>query len=277
MNAMSAPLLGAARGPLTGLGQGLLIVLALVQLTACSPEPTRLPPGAEADRFLLDQGNAELEEEEWIRAREFFQQLLDSYPQSSHRMEAKLGLGDSFFGRDSAGNYVVASAEYREFLTFYPSHEKAGYAQYRLGLAAFNQMRRAERDQTQTRQAITEFELFVERYPNNPLMEDVQASLREAKDRLSESEYLVGYFYFRQRWYPGAITRFRAIIANDPGFTGRDGVYFHLAEALLIAQMGAEALPYYERLIKEFEQSEYLEQAWARVAELKAAQDQPTR
>ena len=33
----------------------------------------------------------------------------------------------------------------------------------------------------------------------------------------------------------------------------------------------AEALPYFERLVKEFEQSEYLEKAHKRIAELKAA------
>jgi hypothetical protein len=32
----------------------------------------------------------------------------------------------------------------------------------------------------------------------------------------------------------------------------------------------AEALPYFERLVKEFEQSEYLEKAKMRVTELKA-------
>ena len=33
----------------------------------------------------------------------------------------------------------------------------------------------------------------------------------------------------------------------------------------------AEALPYFERLVKEFEQSEYLEEATKRIAELKSS------
>ena len=31
-----------------------------------------------------------------------------------------------------------------------------------------------------------------------------KGALEEARDRLSMSEYRVGYFYYRQRWYPGA-------------------------------------------------------------------------
>ena len=69
-------------------------------------------------------------------------------------------------------------------------------------------------------------------------MPEVKAKLREARDRLSESDYLVGYFYFRQRWYPGAIDRFKALLKDDPEYTGRDAVFFHLAESLVEDEAG---------------------------------------
>jgi TolA-binding protein len=87
--------------------------------------------------------------------------------------------------------------------------------------------------------------------------------------RMSQAGYRVGFFNFRARWYPGAIDRFREVLANDPAFTRRDAVYFHLAEALYRTDKKPEALPYYERLLREFEQSEYLPEAQKRVEELK--------
>ena len=103
-------------------------------------------------------------------------------------------------------------------------------------------------------------------------MPEVRARLRDAQDRLSESNYLVGYFYFRQRWYPGAVDRFKELLKEDPGYTNRDAVYFYLAESLMRggASGRAEALPYYERLVEEFEESEYLADATKRIAELKS-------
>ena len=68
----------------------------------------------------------------------------------------------------------------------------------------------------------------------------------------------------------GAIDRFREVLKIDPEYTGRDAVYFHLAESLRLTDKKPEALPYYERLLQEFEQSEYLELAKKRAAELKA-------
>ena len=101
-------------------------------------------------------------------------------------------------------------------------------------------------------------------------MPEVKAKLREARDRLSEADYLVGFFYFRQRWYPGAIDRFKTVLKDDPEYTGRDAVYFHLAESYMKIKQQAQALPYYERLVQEFEQSEHLEDARKRIAEIKA-------
>ena len=55
--------------------------------------------------------------------------------------------------------------------------------------------------------------------------------------------------------------RFKAVLKQDPEFTNRDAVYFYLGEALVKGNQKAEALPYYEKLIEEFQQSEYLADA----------------
>ena len=166
---------------------------------------------------------------------------------------------------------MLAINEFREFLSFYPTNKRADYAQYKLGFCHFKQMRAPQRDQTETREAIKEFEAFVDRYPTSRLLPDAKARLREAKDRLDEADYAVGYFYFRSRWYPGAATacsRWSNRTRSTPA--PRCGL-FYLGESLIKLKREAEALPYFERLVQEFEQSEYLPDAQRRIAELKAA------
>lgn len=251
------------------------VVSAAAVLTAFAACATRtrgtVPPGtAEPDKFLFDRGTAALNEKKWLTAREFFKQVVETYTQSNYRPDAKLGIGDTYLGETTSESLVLAINEFREFLTFYPTNPRADYAQYKLGLAHFRQMRKAQRDQTETKETIKELELFVERYPNSSLMEEVKTRLREAKDRLSESDYLVGLFYYRSRWYPGAEDRFKSVLKQDPAYTSRDAVYFYLGEALIKLQRDAEALPYFERLVEEFEQSEFLPEARKRIGELKA-------
>jgi len=249
-------------------------VLALATLVGCASRQTRPPAGtAEPDKFLFERGTEELENRKWLMSREYFREIVDSYPQSPYRAAAKLGIGDSYLGENTTEAKVMAVNEFREFLNFYPTNPRADYAQYRLGLAHYQQMRAPQRDQTETRDAIAEFETFVERYPNSPLLPEVQAKLREAKDRLGESDYRVGLFYYRAKWYPGAIDRFKTLLDRDPQYSSRDAVFYHLAESLLKMNNPAEALPYFERLVSEFIRSEYLELAKSRIAELKSSHD----
>ncbi len=246
--------------------------------TACASRNARPPAGAvEPDRFLFEKGTEALNDRKWLASREYFREIVDNYPQSPYRADAKLGIGDSYLGENTAESRVLAINEFREFLTYYPTHPRADYAQYKLGLAHFVQMLAPQRDQTETKEAIREFETFLELYPNSKYAAEVRAKLREARDRLGEAEYRVGLFYFRIKWYPGAIDRFKGLLAADPDYTRRDAVYFYLAESLVKVNRPAEALPYYERLLAEFTASEYLDDAKRRVAELKGRHEGHTK
>jgi len=256
--------------------RGLCARLALLALSgalaaACSGAPKTPPTGTpEPDKFLFERGTESLNAKKWLTAREYFRQLVDSYPQSRYRADAKLGVGDTYLGEGSSEAYVLAANEFREFLNFYPTHGRADYAQYKLGMTFFYQMHAPERDQTETKDAIKELTTFVERFPTSTLIDEGKSHLREARDRLSDSEYRVGYFYYKtQKWYPGAIERFLGIVKSDPGYTRRDAVYYYLGESLLKVQRAAEALPYFDQLIAEFETSEFLDLAKKRSAELK--------
>jgi len=247
-----------------------IIAATLMTLPACSARPAAPPAGsAQPDRFLFDRGNEALKQEQWTNARTYFIQIVDNYPQSPVRPDAKLGVGDAYLGEGGTENLVLASNEFREFLTFYPTNPRADYAQYKLAMSHFRQMRAAERDQTETRAALKEFDVFFDRYANSALTPEVKQNWRVARDRLSESSYRIGLTYYRQRWYPGAIERFREVLRDDPGFTGRDGTYFYLAESLARTDKRAEAIPYFQRLLDEFQTSEYLEDARKRLEELK--------
>jgi len=194
---------------------------------------------------------------------------VDSYPQSPFRADAKLGVGDTFLGEGTAESYVLAINEFREFLSFYPTHKRADYAQFKLAMAHYYQMRAPMRDQTETRDAIRELQAFVDKFPTSSLVEEGRTHLREAKDRLANSELGVGVQYYRLKWYPGAVNRLQPLVKDDPDFTNRDEAYYYLGESLVQLKRDAEALPYYEQLVKEFEQSDYLERAKKRIAELK--------
>jgi outer membrane protein assembly factor BamD len=248
------------------------LLCVLVAVAGCGGGTRNASPqnAANPDRFLYDRGLEALKERDWLDAREYFRQVVDNYPGSPLRADAKLGVGDSYLGERSAESLVLADTEYREFLTFYPTHPRADYAQFKLAMSFYEQMRAPDRDQTPTREALAEFQAFFDRFPNSPLVPEAKQRWREARDRLSEHNFRVGLLYYRLGVWSGALSRFQEVLKEDAGFTGRDQVYYYLGELYLRNNKKDEALPYYDRLVTEFVESEYLERARKRLEELKA-------
>lgn len=261
------------QGMRTWLSAGLLAAALVTPLTlaGCASTGPKLPPpgSAQPDKFLFDHGNDAMAKKHWMEAREYFRVLVERYPQSPFRPDAKLALGDTYILENSAESKVLAINEFNEFLSFFPTSPRADYAQFRIGYAHFKQMLAPQRDQTETRETILQFGIFFKRYPNSALRAEVEKYDRQARDRLSESEFEVGRFYARMNWCPGAVERLQGVIKEDPAFSNRDGVYFYLGECYFKSNQKAAALPWYDKIVKEFQKSDYLDKAKKRIAELK--------
>ena len=248
------------------------LVLALAALSACGAKQSLPNVGqAEADVFLYQRGMELLAKKNWLTAREYFRRLVDSYPQSRHRADAKLGIGDSYLGEGRIESYILGANEFREFLTFFPTSPRADYAVYKLGYSQFKQMLSPQRDQTATHEAIKELKRFLDGFPDSKYRPEVETLYRQARDRLAESEFNKGLLYYRIRNPVGALGRFTELLKTDPEYSKRDEVYFYLAESLVKLNSTAEALPYFDKILTEFPKSEYRKKAEKRLAELKKA------
>jgi TolA-binding protein len=96
------------------LAGGLVAALLGATIWGCGPKQTPPQVGAgQADKYLFDNGTQALAGKKWLRAREFFRQIVDNYPQSAYRPDAKLGLGDTYIGEGTLESLVLAINEFR--------------------------------------------------------------------------------------------------------------------------------------------------------------------
>lgn len=227
------------------------------------------------DHRLLELGQVQQEAEHWEDARSFYQQLIDTFPRSQYVGDARIGIADTYFYQRGAGNLVLAIAEYRDVLTFFPNHPRADYVQYQIANAYYRQKHSSDRDQEPTRTAVEEFQKLIELYPNSPYAEDGKKLLQECNELLAEHEFRVGEFYLKVRKHcQGSIARLKGVAEKYPTYSRVDEVYFLLAEALTMCGQPSEAMPYYQRVVDNYPTSDFKDDAEQRLGALRPKADE---
>jgi hypothetical protein len=165
------------------------------------------------DKFLFDRGSETLNQKKWIVSREYFRQLVDGYPQSRYRADAKLGVGDTYLGEGSAESYVLAANEFREFLT--PTRAAAGRSRSTGWPHAFTDARPSAIRRRPD--ALRELQRFLDGYPTAKPGRRWRGAPGGALD--CRSEFRVGLLYHRLR-VSGAISGSRASASIPPTRSG---------------------------------------------------------
>lgn len=245
--------------------------LLLAFLVACAhgSEPDVSTLASSSDQIIWDAAQTALEKHAWDTARQYLKRIVDGFPQSEFGPAARLALGDTHFEEGGTANYILAVEEYRQFLTFYPSHARSDYAQFRVAEAYFQQRSPSDRDQKPTQEALEEYQKLLEIYPTSSHAEEARVRIGVCRASLAQAEHYVGYFYQRSRKaYRAAITRYQNVVRDYPDYPKFDEVLFRLAQCLDITGRCAEALPLLAQLLEEHPQSRFTSDGRALYQEL---------
>jgi outer membrane protein assembly factor BamD len=160
-------------------------------------------------------------------------------------------------------NLADALSRYTNFLTFYPNHARADYAQYQLGLCYLKQTGSPDRDQTQARKALSELSKVRDTYPGSDFVVPAGDQVDKARELLAEHDFRIGHFYFRRKAYTGAVRRLRDVLDTYPNYSRRDRLYLLLGQSLIRLSKTDEGRLYLEKLVAEFPGSRHAGQARA--------------
>ena len=249
------------------------VFLSLVLAISCGGKTTVRDFSSDAggDQMLLELGQKQLEDKDWLDARGYFQQLIDTFPRSQYVGDARIGIADSYFYEKSVGNIVLSIAEYRDVLTFFPNHPRADYVQYQIAYAYYRQKHSSDRDQDPTRTAVEELEKLIDLYPSSPYAETGRELLADCNELLADHEFRVGRFYMKVRKHcRGSIARLKGVLENYPTFSRTDEVYWALGEANVMCGAPMQAMPYYKELIENYPSSDFKDEAEERLGALRA-------
>jgi len=223
---------------------------------------------AEPDKILYEKGLKDLEKGRYEIARLGFQTLLNTYPDSDYKEKAKLAIADSFYKQGGTSGLVQAEAEYKDFMTFFPTSDDADDAQMRVAMTHYKQMEKPDRDRTQAKAAEREFKSMLEQFPDSPLRDEAMQRLREVQEVLAEGDMQVAQHYMMKRRYDASVNRSITVLKEYPDFSQQDAVLFIMGEALEKKKQVVRAGYYYGKIVSDHPLSNYADESRKRLEEL---------
>jgi outer membrane assembly lipoprotein YfiO len=222
-------------------------------------------PGRDRELFIV--ATREVRKKSFDVGRLLFQTIITTYPDSPYLPMAKLAVGDSFFLEGSTSSLIQAIAEYQNWLTFFPTHPLSDRVLLKIAEAEMRQIGLPDRDATHAKRAEIKLKALMQQYPNSILRAEAEKRLKEVQDNLGlHNLYIANYYYTlsidqKKGGLKGAQSRYREILDKFPEFKFMDEALYKLAVTYLIEEETDQAARYFQRIVADHPNSEYVEKA----------------
>ena len=222
------------------------------------------------DKILFDQAIENIEKHRYELGRLTLQTLMNTYPDSEYLAKAKLAVADSWYREGTSHALAQAEAEYKDFITFYPSMEEAAESQKKVCDIHYEQMVKPDRDNTHAVRADQECRQLLLQWPNSIFVEPTKQRLREIQEVLAEAEYRVGMFYTGKGSFRSGANRLQTMADHYPLFSRNDVALWELGNAYgrMGEQFTDDMVDAYTRIVRDYPLSQYVDDAKAKLTEL---------
>lgn len=218
------------------------------------------------DRVLFEEAAHEVRKGNHDTGRLLFTTIITTYPDSPFLPLAKLAIADSFYLEGGTSSLIQAAASYQDWLTFFPTDPLADAAMLKVAEAEMRQMGLSDRDVVHARKAEQRLKALLQQYPKTRLRADVEGHLRDVQENLGMHSKQVGDFYYdrfraNKGGLKGAQGRYKEIVDKYPNFSYMDEVMFRLATTYQLEEEPDEAAKYYQNIVRNYPNSDFVEKA----------------
>ena len=218
------------------------------------------------DRQLFLDATKEVRKGNHETGRLLFTTIITTYPDSAYLPMAKLAIADSFYLEGGTSSLIQAGQAYQDWLTYFPTDPLADAAMLKVAETEMRQMGLPDREITHARKAEQRLKVLLQQYPQTKLRPEVEERLRQVQDNLGDHSFTIAVFY-RDRYngkhggLKGAQDRLKEIVEKYPNYCRMDEVLFNYAWTFTVEEEPDEAAKYYQQLVRDYPNSEFVEKA----------------
>lgn len=191
--------------------QYIMFLLILLALGSCSKYQTLVKKGTPEQKY-----KAALKyyaKDDYYHSQQLFDELVVLYRGTNKLEKIYYYYANTYYKQ---GEYVVASYHFKYFAKTFPRSEYAEECLYMSAYCKYLDSAPVELDQSSTKAAITDMQMFINIYPNSDRVADANKVMDELRAKLVVKNFEIAKLYLTTEYYRSAIYSLKQHIKDYP-------------------------------------------------------------
>lgn len=248
----------------------LALSIAGLALGSCAPEYKQFSRWSRKGSIAEKDSAAFyfFERKDYERAAFLFEELRAAYRGSQRD---KVILYHIAYSKYNQRLYSTAAYHFEQYANLYPNDERTPECTFMVGYCYYLESAPYYLDQSLTRKAMAQLQLFVNNYPFSDRVERCNELLNELRERLARKKFEQASLYLKIENYRAAVSAFQGFMQEFPDSRYREEAQFLLIRAaVLLAEVSIadkkrnrylDAIEFYEQFVDRYPSSVYLRDA----------------
>ncbi|MDR0363858.1 MAG: outer membrane protein assembly factor BamD [Bacteroidales bacterium] len=188
-----------------------LYIIICLLLASCSKHQ-KLIKSSDND-LKYEAAIAYFNKKDYFRALQLFDQLTTAFRGTSRGERINYYQAYCYYEQ---GDWTLGGYYFQRFAKNYPNSRDAEEALFMSAICKYNLSPRYSLDQTVTKEAIAEFQIFLNRYPNTTRKDECNGYIDELREKLARKDIEASKLYFHMEEYEAAVVSFENMIKDYP-------------------------------------------------------------
>jgi outer membrane protein assembly factor BamD len=162
---------------------------------------------------------------DYYRALQVFDQLIPVYRGTAQSEELFFRYAHAYY---KERDYVLASYYFSRFAITFPRSENAEEAAFLAAFCKYLESPRSSLDQTVTREAISGFQEFINRYPYGERAKEATELIDGLRLKLQEKDFNIANLYLKIEDYQAAIVSFNNVLKDYPDTDLKEDILYKI-------------------------------------------------
>jgi outer membrane protein assembly factor BamD len=175
------------------------------------------------------QAETMFQRKDYNAAIDNYQHVIDQFPFSSYAEDSELKIALSLYQQRK---YTEAINSFADFQRMHPTNKNLSLASYYMGMSYFDQIHRPDQDQSNTENALTQFQNLERRYPESEFAQLAQDRVEVCREMLARNEQIIGEYYYDRAHFRAAESRLAELMQKYPDTPVAPQALYELAVTL---------------------------------------------